>query len=55
MSDISAVQSAAGMKAAQTQAQVAVELLKKTLEMQTDAMKQIMASMGLGTQVDVEA
>ncbi|MBI2900983.1 MAG: putative motility protein [Planctomycetes bacterium] len=50
--DVSAVTAS---KQAQVQTQVQVELLKKMFDAQKEMMQQILASMGVGTQVDVQA
>lgn len=55
MSEISSVQGATAIKAAQAQYQAAVELMKRTLEVQTEAMKQMLEAMGLGQNLDVTA
>lgn len=50
--DVSAV---TGMKAAEVQSQAVVQVLKKALEAQTEMMKELFASMGVGQNIDVQA
>lgn len=52
MSELSAVTGAAY---AATQQAVSMKLLEKSLDMQTQAMTQLMAAMGLGQNIDVQA
>ena len=52
MSEISSVSGAAQ---AVSQHSAAIKLLEKALQVQTDAMSEILASMGLGQNIDIEA
>lgn len=53
MMDTASVSSA--VAATSTQYQATIQLLAKTLEMQTDLLNELLASMGIGTQVNVQA
>ncbi len=56
MSEISAAATAATTAAhVVTQQAASVKLLEKSLSMQADAMSQLLASMGLGQNIDIEA
>ena len=58
MDSVSATSSAVSASATATyaaQAEAAMRLLKDTLDMQQEIMQQLLASMGIGQNIDIEA